>query len=155
MGAGRAAVSSTETLHEILSLRLLRAPTSHYDELYASAFGVPPARNKKGFIATMIHYSCDLCKRELDPHHDSIYVVRMEVYPATCGTGHAIDSDRDHLEDVREVLERFEEFDADGVLPENDAYQKRRFDLCGACCQRFLKEPLGRRSAAQFDFSKR
>jgi hypothetical protein len=102
----------------------------------------------------MIHYSCDLCKSELDPNHDVSFVVRMEVYPAPCETG-AIDNDRDNLEDVREVLERFEEFDADGKLPENDSYQTRRFDLCSECCRRFLKEPLGRRGAPQFDFSKR
>ena len=54
-----------------------------------------------------------------------------------------------------EVLERFDEFEADGELPENDTYQKRRFDLCSQCCQRFLQEPLGRRGAPQFDFSKR
>ena len=103
----------------------------------------------------MIHYSCDLCKCELDPKHDVSYVVRMEVYPAPCEAGGAIDNDRDHLEDIHEVLERFEEFDADGELPENDTYQTRRFDLCGDCCRRFLKEPLGRRTAPHFDFSKR
>jgi hypothetical protein len=79
----------------------------------------------------------------------------MEVYPAPCATGAAIDNDRDHLEDIQEVLDRFQEFDADGELPENDTYQTRRFDLCGNCCRRFLKEPLGRRSAPKFDFSKR
>jgi len=103
----------------------------------------------------MIHYSCDICKCELDPKQDVSYVVRMEVYPAPSPTNGAIDNDRDHLEDIQEVLERFEEFEADGVLPENDAYQTRRFDLCTQCCQRFLQEPLGRRTKAQFDFSKR
>jgi hypothetical protein len=79
----------------------------------------------------------------------------MEVYPSPVEAETAIDNDRDHLDDVREVLERYHEFEADGVLPEHDTYQKRRFDLCRACCERFLQEPLGRRTAAQFDFSKR
>ena len=103
----------------------------------------------------MIHYSCDMCKCELDPNHDQSYVVRMEVYPAAIASSAANDDDRDHLEDIHEVLERFEEFEPDGMLPENDAYQSRRFDLCSACCQRFLQEPLGRRAKPQFDFSKR
>ncbi len=103
----------------------------------------------------MIHYSCDVCKCDLDPNHDISYVVRMEVYPAPCEASGAIDNDREHLDDIHEILERIDEFEADGELPENDTYQTRRFDLCGACCRRFLKEPLGRRAAPQFDFSKR
>lgn len=103
----------------------------------------------------MIHYSCDMCKCELDPKHDQTYVVRMEVYPTPCNAGAGIDDDRDHLEDIQEVLERFDEFESDGVLPENDTYRQRRFHLCRTCCERFAKEPLGRRTAPKFDFSKR
>ena len=103
----------------------------------------------------MIHYRCDMCKCELDPRHDVSYVVRMEVYPAPCESDTQIDSDRDYLEDIHEVLERFEEFEPDGMLPEGDSYRKRRFDLCRDCCEQFLQEPLGRRAAAQFNFSKR
>jgi hypothetical protein len=103
----------------------------------------------------MIHYSCDLCKCELDPTQDVAYVIRMEVYPAPCQAGAEIDNDRDHLEDIHEVLERFEEFDADGELPESDTYKTRRYDLCADCCRKFLHEPLGRRGAPKFDFSKR
>lgn len=103
----------------------------------------------------MIHYTCDMCNCELDPKHDVSYVVRMEVYPATCNTEPAIDNDRDHLSDIHEVLNRFEEFEADGVLPESDSYRKQRFELCRSCCERFMKEPLGRRTAPQYDFSKR
>ena len=103
----------------------------------------------------MIHYSCDMCKCELDPRHDTSYVVRMEVYPAPVHADAAIDDDRDHLEDIHEVLERIEEFDDDGPLPSSDTYQTRRFDLCSTCCKQFLKHPLGRAAAKQFDFSKR
>lgn len=110
--------------------------------------------NQERIDRKMIHFSCDLCKGELDPNHDVAYVVRMEVYPAP-SEARRVDDDRDHLEDVQEILERFEEFDADGRLPENDSYQTRRFELCSECCRRFLKEPLGRRHAPQFDFSKR
>jgi len=102
----------------------------------------------------MIQYRCDVCKRELDRNHDVSYVVRMEVYPTPCEADAVIDSDRDYLEDIHEVLERFEEFESEGQLPEYDMYRKYRFDLCRECCKRFLKEPLGRRPAPKFDFSK-
>ena len=103
----------------------------------------------------MIHYSCDMCKCEIDPTHDTTYVVRMEVYPAPAESSGATDEDRDHLGDINEVLERFDEFEPDGQLPESDTYQSRRFDLCGECCKRFLREPLGRSAAPHFNFSKR
>ena len=103
----------------------------------------------------MIHYTCDMCKGELDPKHDVGYVVRMEVYPNPCEAGAAIDGDRDYLEDIHEVLERYTEFEADGELPETDTYRKARFDLCRKCCERFWQQIPGQRKAPQFDFSKR
>jgi hypothetical protein len=115
----------------------------------------PSSVNQERINRDMIHYSCDLCKCELDPKHDVSYVVRMEVYPAPCSAEAGIDSDRDYLEDINEVLQRYVEFEADGELPEGDTYQKHRFDLCRNCCRRFLQESVGRRGAAQFDLSKR
>ena len=111
--------------------------------------------NQERIICEMIHYSCDMCKCELDRKHDVTYVVRMEVYPAPNEADAGIDNDRDHLEDIQEVLERFDEFESDGVLPETDAYQKHRLDLCRSCCDSLMREALGRRGASQFDFSKR
>jgi hypothetical protein len=110
--------------------------------------------NQERIIRDMIHYSCDICKCELDPKHDASYVVRMEVYPAPTNSDAAIDNDRDYLDEISEVLERFDEFEADGLLPENDQHRRRRVELCRKCCERFLA-PLVRRSAPQFDFSKR
>jgi hypothetical protein len=140
---------------EKFKLRLLRALDSHYDESYAPHGSTSIRAIQERIYRQMIHYSCDLCKSVLDPKQDLTYAVQMEVYPAPCEARSAIDNDRDHLEDINEVLERFEEFDADGELPENDTYQSRRFHLCRDCCQQFLKEPLGRREAPQFDFSNR
>lgn len=102
----------------------------------------------------MIHYTCDMCNCELDPKHDVKYAIRMEMYPTPCDTNSAIDNDRDYLEDIQEVLQRYDEFEADGELPENDTYHKYHLDLCRACCERFL-QPITRKNAPQFDFSKR
>jgi hypothetical protein len=79
----------------------------------------------------------------------------MEVYPAPSETESAIDNDRDYLNDIQEVLERLDEFEADGVLPESDTYRSRRYDLCRKCCERFLQQPLERRAVPQFDLSQR
>lgn len=113
-----------------------------------------PARESRKDDREMIHFTCDVCKCELDPRHDTSYVIRMEVYPAAVDANGTVDDDRDHLEDIHEVLERYDEFDADGHLPASDNYHTRRFDLCSECCKQFLSQPLGRSVAPQFDFSK-
>jgi hypothetical protein len=102
----------------------------------------------------MIRYICDFCKCEIDPQHESSYVLQMELYPAPAAEEARIDEDRDHLADFHEVLERFDEFDEEGALMGSETYRKKRFDLCPACCKRFLQDPLGRRAAQSFELSK-
>jgi hypothetical protein len=100
----------------------------------------------------MIRYSCDLCKRELDPHDDLRYVVKMEVYAAfDPAAADADEDDRDHLEEIQDILERMEDSDSDQIG--EDVYQQLRFDLCPDCRRKFVKNPLGREVAKAFGFS--
>ncbi len=90
----------------------------------------------------MIHYSCDRCKRVLDPDEDLRYVVRLEVQAAMEPLdADEVDDDRDHLIEIAEILERLEDADSDAVGA--DIYQRRRFDLCPNCYRQFVKNPLG------------
>ena len=101
----------------------------------------------------MIRYVCDLCKRELDPDEDLRYVVKMEVYAAfDPNVAQEQDDDRDHLQEIQDILERLEQSDSEQVG--EDVYQKLRFDLCPECRKRFLRNPLGRETAKALDFSK-
>jgi hypothetical protein len=99
----------------------------------------------------MIHYSCDLCKRELDPSDGLHYVVKVDVMAAADPQDDgAMDEDRDYLREMHEMLERAGD---DELVPLGDqAHQQLRFDLCPACCKKFLKNPLGREIL--FEFSK-
>jgi len=106
----------------------------------------------------MIHHSCDLCKRLIDPEEDLRYVVKIEVYAAvdpiendSIADGNAED-DRDHLQEMQEILQRMDDTGSDAVG--DDVYQHLRFDLCPECRKRFSKNPLGRESSKHFDFSK-
>ena len=77
----------------------------------------------------MIHYSCDLCKRELDSEHDSRYVVQMEIAQAIepLATDED-DGDRDYLQEIQDVLEQCD--DDDPLLPLCDGAPRRtRYDL--------------------------
>ena len=99
----------------------------------------------------MIHYSCDCCKRLIDPEDDLRYVVKMEVYAALDPVdADQSEDDRDHLLEMQEILSRMEDAEDDQIG--DDVYQQMRFDLCPECRKRFLKNPLGR-EVKQFDFS--
>ena len=96
----------------------------------------------------MIRYTCDLCKRELDPESDLRYVVKIEIFaafdPPSCVDE---EGDRDHLQEIQEMLERLENAD-DGQVSE-DVYQQVRLDLCPECRRQFAKLLVLRREAAR------
>jgi hypothetical protein len=98
----------------------------------------------------MVHHSCDLCKRLIDPEEDLRYVVKIEVYAALDPVDVAADDDRDNLLEMHEILERMD--DAESGAVGDDVYQTLRFDLCRDCRRRFLRNPLGRESK-KFNFS--
>ena len=101
----------------------------------------------------MIQYSCDLCKRPLNPRDDLRYVVKIEVFAALDPAAADDDEDdRDHLEEIQEALERLADSAGDDIG--EDVYQQLRFDLCPECRRRFIKNPLGRAKAVKaFGFS--
>ncbi|HZZ73445.1 MAG TPA: hypothetical protein VFE24_14420 [Pirellulales bacterium] len=99
----------------------------------------------------MIHYCCDLCKREIEPEQELRYVVKIEIYAALDGVQDAADDDdRDNLLEIQDILERLDDAESDQIG--DDVYQTVRFDLCPECRKKFVKNPLGR-EIKQFDFS--
>ncbi len=98
----------------------------------------------------MIHFTCDLCKREIEPGEDLRYVVKVEVFAALESPSEADLDDRDNLLEIQDILQRVED-EEDEQIGE-DVYQTLRYDLCPECRKRFLKNPLGR-EIKQFDFS--
>lgn len=106
----------------------------------------------------MLHYSCDLCQRPIDPELGIRHVVKISVFPAVnlnepeeeksvaseSGSG-------DHLEDMHDLLERLEEQDLAAFL--DDGTRSLRFDLCESCRQRFLRNPLGAKPNKSLTFS--
>ena len=100
----------------------------------------------------MIRYTCDLCGRNLDPDDDLRYVVEIEIAAAfdPVANGESED-DRDHLQEIQDLLERLE--DAEGDRIGDEVYQQMRFDLCPECRKRFVRRPLGRESSTVFGIS--
>ncbi len=98
----------------------------------------------------MIHYTCDCCKRRIDAADELRYIVRLEVYAALDPLEDEAEDDRDHLQEIQEVLERLD--DPQEVVCD-EVYHQQRLDLCSDCRQRFVQDPLGRSSASHFNFS--
>lgn len=99
----------------------------------------------------MVRYTCDLCRREIDPDMDCRYVVKIEVSAAFDPTVEDEDDERDHLEEIQEMLCRLEADEQDGIY--EPAVQYLKFDLCAECRKRFLRNPLGRDAGQILDFS--
>lgn len=100
----------------------------------------------------MIHFTCDRCKRVIDPEQELRYVVRMEI-EAVMDPIHEDEpqDDRDHLVEIDEILARAEPDESDGVGDE--IYHKRRYDLCPHCYRKFAANPLSREKKATLGFS--
>jgi hypothetical protein len=101
----------------------------------------------------MVHFTCDLCGKDLTASGDPRYVVKIEAYAGFDPNGITDDDlDDDHMEAIAELLQRDEGLSSEDL--DAQAYKGFRFDLCADCHSRFLKDPLGRELLRPFDFSK-
>ncbi len=99
----------------------------------------------------MIHYSCDRCKRSIDPSEEIRYVVRVEVRAAMDFSDFLDDEDdRDFLMEAQEALDRAE--DAIGDSVSDDIYQHHRYDLCPTCYRKFMKNPVGKEQPVEMNY---
>jgi hypothetical protein len=96
----------------------------------------------------MVHFSCDLCGKDLLDGTDARYIVQIEVYAAHDPNEITDeDLDADHLEEIGQLLS-----DESADAEPTPAFKKLNYDLCPACHKKFLADPLGR-EAQKFDFS--
>jgi hypothetical protein len=100
---------------------------------------------------TMIHYTCDCCKRSINPERELRYVVRVEVYAAIDNVDVDDEDERDHLQEIQDILERLD--DADDAEVSDDVYHQARYDMCSECRARYVKNPLGRAVMQELGFS--
>ena len=98
----------------------------------------------------MIHFTCDCCKRVIDLDEEVRFVVRMEVF-AAADTDSDVEDDRDYLLEIEEMISD-PNATGDAAIGE-EVYQQARFDLCGECRKKFVRDPLGRISQVPLGFS--
>lgn len=99
----------------------------------------------------MIHYSCDRCKRAIEPDEELRYSVSIKIEVALDTTEFETDDDRDHLIELNEILERLDDSEREEIS--QSAYQRRQFDLCSDCHREYVKNPLSVDAATKLGFS--
>jgi hypothetical protein len=101
----------------------------------------------------MVHFTCDLCRKELTDSGECRYVVKIEAFPGFDPTEIKEDDlDDDPMEAVAQILRRDETLVNEDIAA--SLHKGFRFDLCPACHHKFVKDPLGKDAIRSFDFSK-
>jgi hypothetical protein len=100
----------------------------------------------------MVHFTCDLCGKDLTAAGERRFVVKISAYAGFDPNEISEeDLDEDHMEAVAKLLQRDESLSSTAV--EEDAFKGFRFDLCPGCHQRFIKDPLSRDVFRLLNFS--
>lgn len=89
----------------------------------------------------MKYYTCDRCGVRIEST-ELRYVLKMNIFAAYDTMKlEASDLERDYEEEIQKLIKKME-----GMNPkelEEDVFKQLTFDLCRACQQKFLKNPLG------------
>ncbi len=115
----------------------------------------------------MIHYTCDRCKRAINPETESRYVVEIDIRMVNVSEPKQEQvEDLDQLAELHDQLQR--EFNSgqvglsmDQTLDELDEViycrdlddGSEQFDLCEHCHDAFVNNPLGREVTVGYGFS--
>ncbi|QEH37316.1 hypothetical protein OJF2_59060 [Aquisphaera giovannonii] len=101
----------------------------------------------------MVHFTCDLCGKDLTASGDRRHVVKIEAYPGFDPNEIKEDDlDDDPMEAITRVLERDQALSSDEITA--SLSKSFRFDLCPDCHKKFVNDPLGKEMVRLFDFSK-
>lgn len=101
----------------------------------------------------MIHYSCDLCGRSLNPEAERRYEVRLEIRPMHSAPEFGSELDRIDDMDPLEILEQIIESEEPESFVEPSSPSILKYDLCSDCHKKFVADPLGRKSHSNIHFS--
>jgi len=110
----------------------------------------------------MIHYTCDRCKRTIDPETETRYVVEIEVRAISgCAPQNQDSEELDQLAELHDQLQREMNAELADAIDEGidldfdgrDGDGPETFDLCPQCHDVFASNPLGREVAVGYGFS--
>lgn len=101
----------------------------------------------------MVHFTCDLCGKDLPSKGGPRYVIKIDISPAR-DNDLICDEDLadDNMEAISQLLQQIEETGGD----ECHVAQRKslRYDLCPECLRRYEKDPLNCGVVLSLAFSK-
>ena len=114
----------------------------------------------------MIHYTCDRCKRAINPATETRYVVEIDIRMVSVTDPRDVQVDElDQLAELHDQLQRelnaelglsmdqtLDELD-EAVLADDGEEGPEQYDLCEQCHDAFASNPLGREVTVGFGFS--
>jgi hypothetical protein len=101
----------------------------------------------------MVHFTCDLCGKDLTTSSDPRFVVKITAYADFDPTEITDDDlDQDHMEEISTILQSQENLSPEEL--DAQLFKGFRYDLCSACHGKFIKDPLNRDVLRTLDFSK-
>jgi hypothetical protein len=99
----------------------------------------------------MIHYTCDRCKRTMNPNSEVRYQVKIDVQAIGEPDDLSPSEDVDSLSELHQLLDGLQ---GDEDLSCDDAPSfLTQYDLCPRCYRQFSRNPLGRELAIAIGFS--
>ena len=99
----------------------------------------------------MIHYTCDRCKRVIDPAQEVRHEVSIEVQAMlNAAEIPELEEDRDYLDEIDDALMAV---DLDDTSLLANQPRKLRYDLCPECFRRYIQDPLGAEMPLHVGFS--
>lgn len=94
----------------------------------------------------MKHYICDICGVRIG-RNDLRYVLKMNIFAAYDTMEiDPCDLEKDYEEEIKRLVADMKRMDPKQL--EEDVFKHLNFDLCRACQQRFITNPLPHSSAA-------
>ena len=99
----------------------------------------------------MIHYTCDRCKRTMNPASEVRYQVKIDVHAIGQSDELSLSEDADSLSELHQLLDGLGE---DEQTPSDEVTSfSTHYDLCPRCYRQFSRNPLGRELAIAIGFS--
>ena len=99
----------------------------------------------------MIHYTCDRCRRAINPAQGVRHVVKIELETMLdTAVGREAEGDRDYLGELDDALQSVE---LDDEFELGCVSGSLCFDLCSECYRKYLRNPLGAESPLHVGFS--
>lgn len=100
----------------------------------------------------MIHFTCDICGKEMRASEKERFVLHTEIRPAEQAWELTEDDlSDDNLEKVSQLLQKAEDTGEDPF--QDNSPIRIRYDLCAACKEKFLRSPFNCKAVAKVTFS--